>query len=137
MSVINVDSVTRNLTIAWLGGIPIAIINGAIRIYLYSPIMNELSAHQLSSITGILLFAIYFWIINKKWTMITPKQALLIGFNWLVLTIIFEFLFGHYIMGHSWELLLHDYNILEGRLWSLVLLWTFIGPTIIYRISKS
>jgi hypothetical protein len=68
--------------------------------------------------------------------MTIPKQALLIGFNWLVLTIIFEFLFGHYIMGHTWELLLHDYNILEGRFWSFVLLWTFIGPTIIYRISK-
>jgi hypothetical protein len=31
----------------------------------------------------------------------------------------FEFLVGHYVMGHPWSRLLHDYNILAGRLWGV------------------
>ena len=44
------------------------------------------------------------------------------------LTVSFEFGFGRLVMKHSWERLLHDYNILEGRVWILVLLWTLLAP---------
>ena len=36
---------------------------------------------------------------------------------WLGMTLAFEFLFGHYIAGKSWSLLLADYNLAAGRLW--------------------
>ena len=128
---------TRVFTIAWIGGISIAIINAAIRTYLFLPNTNELTAHQLSSLTMILIFAAYFYGLNKRWPITSENQALMIGTIWLVLTILFEFVFGHYVMGHTWSRLLHDYNIFAGRLWSLVLLWNFIGPYIIYQIGKS
>ncbi len=98
--------------------------------------MTELLAHQLSSIIGILLFAGYFWILNKRWTITSTRQSFQTGVSWLILTILFEFVFGHYVVGHSWEHLLADYNILAGRLWSLVLLWTIVGPYIIYKIDQ-
>jgi undecaprenyl pyrophosphate phosphatase UppP len=59
------DKTTRNFTIAWLGGIPIAILNAAIRNYLFKPYTNELLAHQISSFTIIIIFAIYFFWLNK------------------------------------------------------------------------
>lgn len=98
--------------------------------------MNELLAHQISSFTAIALFAVYFWILNRRWSMTNAQQALIIGFNWLLLTVIFELLFGHYVMGHPWKRLFHDYNIFAGRLWSLILLWNFIGPYVIFRIAN-
>ena len=130
------DKTTRNFTIAWLGGIPIAIINAAIRNYIFQPYTGELLAHQLSSATMIIIFAVYLGLLNQRWPMKTEKQAAIIGIIWLVLTIIFEFLFGHYIMGHPWSRLLADYNIFTGRLWSFVLLWTAIGPYVIYRMAQ-
>ena len=130
------DKTTRNLTIAWLGGIPIAIINGSLRNFGYGPYMSELLAHQISSIIGVLLFAAYFWLLNKRWTMTNTKQSLQIGASWLILTILFEFVFGHYVMGHTWAHLLTDYNIFAGRLWSFVLLWTAIGPYVIYKVTQ-
>jgi len=130
------DKTTRNLTIAWLGGIPIAIINGGLRNYVYGPQMDPLLAHQISSITAIILFAAYFWLLNRRWTMTSTPQSIQIGISWLILSILFEFVFGHYVMGHSWERLLADYNILAGRLWSFVLLWTLIGPNMIYRRTQ-
>ena len=62
--------------------------------------------------------------------------ALAIGGIWLALTVAFEFLFGHYVMGHPWSRLFHDYNLLEGRLWVLVLVWTFIAPYVFYRLGS-
>jgi hypothetical protein len=85
----------------------------------------------------ILIFAAYFYGLNKRWPITSEKQALTIGTIWLILTILFEFVFGHYVMGHTWSHLLHDYNIFAGRLWSLVLLWNFIGPYIIFQIGKN
>jgi hypothetical protein len=63
----------------------------------------------------------------------TEKDLLMIGGMWVVFTIIFEFGFQHYVMGVSWSALLHDYNILAGRLWGFVLLTIFVGPFIIGR----
>lgn len=130
------NTTTRNLTIAWLGGIPLAIINGAIRNYGYAPYTGPLLAHQISSIIAVILFASYLWILNKRWTMTSTNQSLQIGASWLILTILFEFVFGHYVMGHTWATLLADYNIFAGRIWSLVLFWTLIGPYVIYRVAQ-
>jgi hypothetical protein len=127
------NKTTRNFTIAWICGIPIAITNAAIRNYLILPYTGELLAHQISSATIIIFFAAYLWALKSRWPIKSERQAIKIGTIWLSLTIVFEFVFGHYIMGHPWSLLLADYNIFNGRLWSVVLLWTFIAPYVIYR----
>ncbi len=53
---------------------------------------------------------------------------------WLAQAIMFEFLFGHYVMGHSWEILFAEYNVFEGRFWSIVVFWTAAAPLIVHRI---
>jgi hypothetical protein len=48
--------------------------------------------------------------------------------------VLFEFGFGHYIAGHPWEKLVADYDVLEGRVWSLVLLAESLSPWLVYRL---
>ena len=57
-----------------------------------------------------------------------------LGVAWTVLTVAFEFLFGHFVMGHPWSRLLHDYNLLAGRFWLLVLLTTLLAPVLLGRL---
>jgi hypothetical protein len=52
------------------------------------------------------------------------------------MTISFEFLFFHYVRNIPWEVLLHDYNIFEGRVWILVLIWTTIAPWVMWKWRK-
>jgi hypothetical protein len=59
-----------------------------------------------------------------------------VGLIWLGMTVIFEFVFGHYVIGHPWRKLFHDYNLLEGRVWVLVLIWTTIAPLLFYKIRS-
>lgn len=118
----------------WFPMIVIAILNGALRQGIYVTFLDNLAAHQLSVVSGILFFAIYIWIITRKWKIKSSKESIQIGLIWLLMTIVFEFLFGHFVMGHSWEKLFYDYNILEGRLWMVVLIWITISPFIFYRM---
>jgi len=122
-------------TFAWIGLVIIAILNGAIREKWYRTYMSELTAHQLSTFIGILLFSVYIWILTGSWRIQSSGQALAIGGIWVSLTIVFEFIFGHYVMKHSWIDLFHNYNLLKGRVWVLVLIWTAIAPYVFYRIA--
>jgi len=123
-------------SVAWLGLVVIAIINGAIRERGYKKFAGELRAHQISTLTGIILFGLCVWILSLIWKIQSANQAMTIGLIWLALTVAFEFLFGHYVMKHPWSKLLQDYNILKGRLWSLVLIWITIAPYIFYKLGR-
>lgn len=120
----------------WFPMVVIAIINGTIRQLFYTNFFNELHSHQLSVLSGISLFTVYIWIITGIWKIESSNQAIFIGLMWLGMTIIFEFLFGHYVMGNSWEELFADYNLLNGRLWVIVLLWTAVSPFIFFKVRS-
>jgi hypothetical protein len=120
--------------IAWIPMVLLAIVNGVVRETTYGTAMPELRAHQLSTLTGIALFGLYIWIVTGWWRPASPGQALGLGAMWLVLTVAFEFLFGHYVAGHPWSRLLQDYDLLEGRLWPLILAWVALAPWLFERI---
>ena len=114
----------------------IGIINGAIREFGYRRFVSELLAHQISTIILIILSGSYIWFVSHALRIEVSGQAIMLGVVWLVLTVLFEFLFGHYVMGNPWSRLFHDYNLLEGRLWILILIWVTIAPYIIYKIRS-
>lgn len=122
--------------LAWFPMIVIAIANGLFREKFLVSRFSELQAHQLSTASMIVLFGSYVWILFKLWPPSSTNQTLFIGLLWLIFTVLFEFLFGHYVAGHSWDKLLNDYHILQGRVWILVLIWISIAPYIIYHVQK-
>ena len=58
----------------------------------------------------------------------SAARARKVGLLWLTLTLGVEFLVGHYVFGHSWEQLLADYSLQDGRIWVLVLAATAMAP---------
>ena len=114
----------------------IAILNGSLRQFTYGTLVNELTAHQISTLIGLILFGIYIFFVTKKVRLESAKQAFTVGLIWLGMTILFEFVFGHFVMEHPWERLFHDYTLLAGRVWILVLIWTTVAPYLFYRFRK-
>ena len=115
----------------WFIFVILAIINGGIRDRYYKPYVGDLTAHQISTIIFIIAILIITYLILKFSNLqLSNSQALITGTIWLLLTILFEFIAGHYIFGNPWEKIVGDYNILKGRIWSLVLLTTFLAPYI-------
>jgi hypothetical protein len=124
----------RPWLVAWLGLPVLGIANGALRDATYKQAMGELAAHQLSTVTLLGLMAAYLWVLEGRWPIRTSREAFAIGGSWAVLTILFEFGFGHYVVGDSWSTLLRAYNPGEGRVWAAVPLWTLLGPEVIRRL---
>jgi hypothetical protein len=122
--------------LAWFPMIIVAIANGLFREKVITTRFNELQAHQLSTLSMIMLFGIYVWVLFKFLRPENQYQAILIGALWLALTIIFEFFFGHYVAGHSWSKLLQDYNIFKGRVWVLALVWITFCPYLIFNLQR-
>ncbi len=121
---------------AWVPMVVIAVANGAVREAWYGKRLSEPRAHQISTASGLLLFGAYIWFIIRFWPPESSKDALGVGLIWLVLTVAFEFLFGHYVARHSWSRLLYDYNLLAGRVWVLVLIWIAIAPYVFLWLQR-
>ena len=116
----------------------IAIFNGIIRNAVYLPIVGEYLGHIISSIILISIFslviALYYNNIKSKYE---NRDPLYIGVLWLIMTIAFEFIFGHYIVGHSWERLFADYNIFQGKIWILVLITPLISSVLLGKYFQN
>jgi hypothetical protein len=117
----------------WLPMIAIAFANAAVRELVIIKHFNEFRAHQLSTLSLIILCSIYMWFVFPVLTIQHSKQALLIGLVWVLLTVVFEFSLGR-LTNKSWEYLFRDYNILAGRIWLLFLFCLFILPYLLYSL---
>jgi hypothetical protein len=122
--------------LAWIPMVVIAVANGILRESIYGAGLSELSAHQISTVILLVLFGLYIWGLGRLWRFSSDRQAITVGLCWLLLTVAFEFGFGHWIAGHAWPRLLHDYNLAAGRLWPLVLLWVGLAPWIFHRLER-
>jgi hypothetical protein len=125
---------TRRALVIWCAIVPVAIANGAIRDLFVAPWTGSEPAHVISTITLCLailaLTAMTIWWIRP----LGAVDAVRIGALWLVLTLAFEFLAGHFLFGTSWRRLLADYNVAQGRVWILVPLTTAVAPWLAARL---
>jgi len=112
----------------WLIFVAFAILNGAFRNLVLEPKIGKYAGHVISTILLISVILMVTFLFIRKIMDYSKIDLVLIGTTWVLLTIIFEFIFGHYVMGNSWNTLLADYNIFKGRLWSLVLITEFVSP---------
>jgi hypothetical protein len=90
--------------------------NGAIRDFTYAKRMDDLAAHQLSTVSCILFLGIVTLGFVRLCRPASGRQAISICLLWLALTVAFEFLFFHFVGGHPWSELLDNYDELNGRI---------------------
>jgi hypothetical protein len=121
--------------LVWFLLATVAIANGVIRQTTYGKAVSDLAAHQISTATAVLATGAVVWFVHRVWAIESASQAWSIGLLWLIMTIAFEFGFGHFVAGHSWASLLADYNLFNGRVWCLFLIWMTIMPFVIFRLS--
>jgi hypothetical protein len=124
------------LLAVWFGLVIGAILNGTFRQFVLIPQLGDATAHVLSSImlSGIILLVTH--VTFPLLRIHSPIAAWKAGLFWLTMTLLFEFGFGHFIMGKPWSLLLEDYNVMAGRIWILILIVTVSAPRIILQLRK-
>ena len=117
----------RSLAV-WFGLLILAFVNGALRVLWLIPALGDQAAHVASAlILSIVVFAVT-WAAIRWMHPHNANEALLIGDEWVLLTIAFEFLVGYYLFGNSWDALLNQYNVSRGETWEVVLVTMLLAP---------
>lgn len=86
--------------------------------------IGELGAHQVGTLLVCTAFLAVIAIFVDRMRP-SRREAMAIGIAWLLFAMAFEFGFGRFVDGLSWNRLLSDYDLLRGRL--LLLVWITIG----------
>ena len=113
-----------------------AVLNGMIRENVFIPYLGEGISLPLSGITlSIIIFAITYFTFNifgkNKY-----QAYIYVGILWVTMTLLFEFIFGHYVLKISWVELLQVFNIFEGNLFVLALIVSLISPALVSHLKK-
>lgn len=117
----------------WLFICVIAVANGGLREGFLKPRLGEAFAHVISTL---LLSAAILVVTFLTIGWIGPAgigDAWAVGVGWVVSTLAFEFLAGHYLFKNPWEKILADYRVTRGRVWLLVPICTLFAPAMAFR----
>ncbi len=116
----------------WLLLFAVAFSLGAVRELLIAPAIGGPWAHVVGTLAFVaVLLGITVAFVRRIRPGCSLTDLWLIGVLWLALTLGFEFLFFRYAAGKPWEVLLADYNVVQGRIWVLVPLTELFGPPLI------
>lgn len=114
--------------LVWLALMLIAIANGGARELLLAPKLGSKVGHVVSTLMLCGAIVLIAWLTVPWIGAGRMADGWKIGVMWLVLTLAFEFLAGHYLFGSSWGKLLADYNLAKGRIWLVVPIVTLLAP---------
>jgi hypothetical protein len=112
----------------WCGLLMVAFVNGAVRVIWLMPTLGDSAAHLLSALILSTVVIVVTWRAIAWLQPHSANDALLIGDEWVLLTIAFEFLAGYYLFGASWDALLAQYDVSRGEMWVLVLITMLMAP---------
>ena len=95
---------------------------------LIGPRVGERAGHIMAVVVlSSAVFALAY-VFVKVLGPVPSSTRLLVGLFWLVLSLLFEFGFFHYVMHEPWEKLWADYNVFRGRQLIVVWLTTLFSP---------
>lgn len=113
----------------WLLMAVVAVGAGALRETLLAPRIGPAAAHVAGTFLVVALLVLLIGL-SIRWVV----SGLATGDLWTALTVAFEFGFGLWVVGHSWQRLLRDYDVTAGRIWVLVLITLLVAPVWLGRL---
>ena len=129
------NKMIKKSLLIWLAIIPLAILNGGLREMVINPLIGERYAQPLSGVLLCIILFVVCWFFIPRIGRGTEKTYWIIGFWWIILTILFETFFG-LLTGDTLAELIKAYDITTGNLWLLVILFTGIAPWLTAKIRK-
>jgi len=114
----------------WLLILPLMVINGIVREMVLVPSLGRRPADVASAAIGIVIVLLITMPFLRRARGRSTGALVRVSAIWLLLTVAFEFLFGHYVDHKSWTELAGNYAIWRGNLWPIVLATLVLSPFI-------
>ncbi|HEX9758126.1 MAG TPA: hypothetical protein VGB26_10035 [Nitrospiria bacterium] len=126
--------ILRKALAVWLVMVVAAILNGILREKVLLPLLgNQISLPLSGILLSILVFLITFLFI-PFFGKLDGKTYIGIGILWVLLTLVFEFLFGHFVVGKTLKEIVQVFNLFEGNFFVLPLLTSAVSPWIAAKL---
>jgi hypothetical protein len=122
--------------IGWAAMAAAMSVNGVVRELAIKPRVGETAAGVVSAATGITLIQLIACRALRGAPEVSTRQVSALAIVWLTMTLAFEFSIGRLVDKKSWSELLENYNMLEGRLWPVVLATLVAAPFLWSRTSR-
>jgi hypothetical protein len=118
----------------WLLVMAIEFVHGTLRWIFLRPRVGDFRSGQIGVFTGSVLFLLVVYFCEPWVKLRNAADCLHVGALWVILTLTFEWSFGHYAMGRSWENIGAEYNLLRGGLMPIGLVIFGMSPWIAWRL---
>jgi hypothetical protein len=129
-------SLLRRAVVVWFILIAVEFVHGVLRFIFLVPYVGDFRARQIGVFTGsVLIVAVAYLFIGWLQPAVT-KSLMMVGMLWLVLTVAFEFSFGHFVFRRSWNDLASDYDLLHGGLLPIGMVVLAFSPVIAARLRN-
>ena len=120
----------KKIVLVWLLILPAMVLNGIVREAVLVDAAGRGLADVASAFLGIVIILLITRPFLRRMPDPTTRALARVSAVWLILTVTFEFLFGHYVDGKSWSELGANYALWEGKLWPIVLAALVLSPFI-------
>ena len=121
--------------LVWLSIIPLAILNGGLRDTFITPLIGENFSRPISGFTLCCLIFIVSFIFVPRLGSGSKKIYIQMGILWILLTIIFETVFG-LLQGNNFNEIINAYDLTTGDLWLIVVIFIGFVPYLTAKIKR-
>ena len=112
----------RRTLLVWLLILPLMVGNGVLRETLLVGWLGRRGADLASATLGVVIILSVTRPFLRRAADRSRRSLAVVSATWLILTVAFEFLFGHYVDGKPWPALAANYQVWNGALWPFVLI---------------
>ena len=112
---------TSKILLAWLIILPFMIANGIVRELAIKPFVAPQVAEAISVVIAVVIMLALTRRLLRPISGQPTSQLVRASAILVLLTVAFEFLFGHYVDRKSWSELIANYELWNGRLWPIAL----------------
>lgn len=120
----------------WLIIIGAEIVHGILRVLLLEPRVGDFRARQIAVFSGIGLILTISILFFRRLKTSDNLLLLCVGLFWLVLTVGFEIILGRFVMKVSWERIWSDYDLPNGGLMPIGLIFLTLSPLIAAKFRQ-
>lgn len=98
------------------------------------PLIGSDLALPVSGVSlGVLVFVVSFIFVPRLGPS-TQSVYIAVGLFWVVLTLLFEGVFGYFVVGKTWAEIMQVFDVRKGDLFVLVLAVTAVSPWLAARV---
>jgi hypothetical protein len=127
----------KSTILVWLAVLPVMVVNGIVREAVLVRVFGRVASDILSAVFGILIVLGVTGFFLRRVSNASMATLVRTSLVWLALTVVFEFLFGHYVDKKAWSELVANYELWNGRTWPLVLAALVLSPFVWVRPNRN